>query len=186
MEEKEIWKDIEGFEGMYQVSNMGNVKSLKRTIWNSGKGCYRTVHERILKANKNNDGYLQVQLHQDGKRERYLVHRLVATAFLPNPDNLPQVNHIDENKENNCMDNLEWVTCKENANHGTRNKKISKPVIGIDMVTGLIVEFPSAKEAKSKLGIAQSHICHCLKGRQKSSGGFAWYYANNNDADTEE
>ena len=110
MEEKEIWKDIEGFEGMYQVSNMGNVKSLKRTVWNSGKGCYKTVAERILKVGKDRKGYLQVQLCQDGKGKSYKIHRLVATAFCENPHGFKEVNHIDGDKTNNCVDNLEFCS----------------------------------------------------------------------------
>ena len=183
---EEIWKDIEGWEGKYQVSNMGNVKSLERTVWN-GRGYFKTS-ERILKPGKDRDGYLIVQLSKEGKVKACKVHRLVSQAFIPNPDNLPQVNHIDENKENNHVDNLEWVTCRENANHGTRNQRVaekeSKPIIGIDKVTGLIVEFQSAREAERQLGINNSSIIKCCKGkRYKSCGGFQWYYK---DADTEE
>ena len=180
MEEKEIWKDIEGYEGMYQVSNMGRVRSVERTAWN-GKG-YRTVAERILKAGNSGLGYLVVTLCKEGENKNHLIHRLVAKAFLPNADNLPEVNHKDENKENNKAENLEWVTCSENINHGTRNKrmaeKLSKPIFGIDKVTGLIVEFPSAQEAERQLGIAHNNICACLKGKYKTAGGFYWYYAD--------
>lgn len=180
MEEKEIWKDIEGWGGMYQVSNMGRVKSLERTVWN-GRGYYKTVHERILKPKKDKDGYLQVQLWKEGKCKWYKIHRLVSQAFLANPQNLPEVNHINEIKSDNHVDNLEWVTCKENLNHGTRNQRISekksKPVIAINKVSGLIMYWNSAKEASRVLGIAKSHICNCLKGRAKSAGNFYWYYA---------
>lgn len=206
MREEEIWKDIEGYEGLYQVSNMGRVKSLSRMKW-SGRGYFKTP-EKILKARPFKNGYLYVNLWKDGKMKHYTIHRLVSQAFIPNPNNLPQVNHIDENKENNCVDNLEWVTCKENLNHGTHNKrmaekkkgrkqseesikkrvekntnhpKLSKPIIGIDIVTGLIVEFPSAHEASRVLGIFQANITSCLKGRYKTAGGFVWHYV-----DTEE
>lgn len=101
----EVFKDIEGFEGLYQISNLGNVKSLKG------------VRERILKANPNTYGYLQVGLQKDGKRYARTVHRLVAMAFLPNEYNKPDVNHLDGDKYNNCVDNLEWATEKENVNH---------------------------------------------------------------------
>lgn len=189
----EIWKDIEGYEGLYQVSNMGRVKSLNY---------HRTGKERILKLRKNRGGYLRVVLHKDGKGKDYYVHRLAANAFLENSKNLPQVNHIDQNKENNCINNLEFCSSKYNCNYGDRSErqaekmrgkkqseehvrkcaeKRSKPVIGIDKVTGLIVEFPSAKEAERQLGIANQSICACCKGRLKSTGGFYWYYA-----DTEE
>lgn len=176
---KEEWKDIVGFEGLYQISNMGRVKSLN----------YRkTGREKIRKACKNSDGYLYLCLYKNNKAKYYTIHILVAQAFIPNPYNLPQINHIDENKENNHVDNLEWITCKENINHGTHNKrsaenrrndpKRSKPVIAIDKVTGLIVEFPSAREAERVLRIDQSSITKCCKGRLKSTGGFAWYYAD--------
>ena len=180
MREEEIWKDIEGYEGYYMVSNMGNVKSVERTA-RIGNG-YRTVHERILKPRKNNDGYPYVNLCKDGNVKTCTIHRLVAQAFIPNPQSLPQVNHIDENKENNHVDNLEFCDIVYNCNYGTRNQKISKPVIAIDKVTGLIVEFASVHEAERKLGIAHQNICACLKGRCKSCGGFQWYYTN---ADTE-
>ena len=178
---REEWRPVVGYEGLYEVSNMGKVKSLERMKWN-GNGCYK-IPERILKPKKDKGGYLQVNLSKDGKDKWCTVHRLVATAFLPNLDNLPQVNHIDENKENNCVQNLEWCSRSYNINYGTRNEKISKPILGIDRVTGLIVEFPSIREAERKLGIAPSNICACLKGRYKSCGGFYWMYA---DADTEE
>lgn len=187
----EIWKDIEGYEGLYQVSNMGRVKSVERTIWNSGKGCYRTVHERILKPSKTNDGYLQVQLHQDGKKKWYRIHRLVATAFCENPYGYTDVNHIDEDKTNNCANNLEWCSRSYNNNYGTRNKriaekltnnpKISKPVLAIDKRTGLIIEFVSSIEAERETGIDHSNIIKCCQGKYKTSGGFYWYYANAND-----
>ena len=187
----EIWKDIEGFEGRYQVSNLGRVKSLERTVWDN-RGYYKTVSEKILKPQKKGNGYLQVQLSQDGKEKWYLVHRLVAIAFLPNPNNLPQVNHISEDKLDNRVSNLEWVTCKENTNHGTGIKRrsekrrndprTSKPIIGIDKITGLIVDFPSIKEASRQLSINKANITSCLKSRCKSAGGYVWYYA---DADAE-
>ena len=162
--EKEIWKDIVGYEGLYKVSNMGRVKSLKY-----GK-------ERILKPQKDRSGYLVVGLWKDGKRKWYLMHRLVATIFCENPHGFKEVNHIDENKTNNYADNLEWCSRSYNINYGTRIQKISKPIIGIDRVTGLIVEFTSAHEAERQTGIAQSTICACCKGKRSSCGGFYWMY----------
>ena len=186
----EEWKDIEGYEGMYQVSNLGNVKSLERKVWN-GRGCYKTVSEKILKAGNNSDGYLQVILCKDGKDKSYRVHRLVAEAFLENPNNLPEVNHISEDKTDNRVSNLEWVTSKYNVNYGTRNKraaeantnnpKLSKPVICIDKVSGLIVEFSSISEATRQTGTNQGNIAKCCKGKLKSAGGFYWMYAEGED-----
>ena len=177
----EEWRDVVGYEGLYQVSNTGKVKSLERTVWNKGKGCYRTVPERILKADKEGSGYYQVWLSKDGKRGRYKVHRLVAQAFIPNPNNLPEVNHKDEDKANNCVENLEYCSRLYNANYGTGNKrraeKHRKPVYSINKESGLITYWESAKEAERILGINNSHICRCLKGNLKSTGGFYWMYA---------
>ena len=174
MEEKEIWKDIEGYEELYKVSNFGNVKSLN----------YRhTGKEKTLKVGKHRDDYLYVNLYKDGKMKSHSVHRLVAIAFIPNPYGLPEVNHIDEDKENNKASNLEWCTSKYNSNYGTRTQKISKPVIAIHKINGLILEFPSAHEAERQLGINHRHICACCKGKLNSCGGFYWMYKNNNDAE---
>ena len=189
---EEIWKDIEGYEGLYKFSNRGNVKSLERTVWDS-RGYYRTVHERILKAGKDRYGYLFVILCKEGIRKAYYVHRLVATAFCENQMGYTDVNHIDEDKTNNCANNLEWCSKSYNNNYGTRNKriaekstgnqKLSKPVIAIDKRTGLILEFVSSREAERQTGILHSSIIQCCKGKRNSTGGFYWMYANNNDAE---
>lgn len=168
---QEIFKDIEGYEGLYQISNFGNVKSLR-----FGK-------EKILKERTIN-GYLAVNLHKDGKKKSYLVHRLVASAFLPNPNNLLQVNHIDEVKTNNRVDNLEWCSAKYNVNYGlrmqrfiesnTNNPKISKKVICIE--TGKI--YPSTCEVERELGFYQTHISAACRGKYKTAYGFHWRYIN--------
>ena len=118
---KEEWRDIKGYEGKYKISNLGRVKSLK-----DSKGNYR---EKILK-HRNNCGYLYVDLYKNSRGKTYQVHRLVAEAFIPNPNNLPCVNHKDENPSNNCVENLEWCTTKYNANYGTRNKRVSEKMKG--------------------------------------------------------
>ena len=194
----EEWREIEGFKGLYQVSNLGRVKSLERKVWNSrGKGYYMIVPERIMKPIKTKNGYLQVDLCKDGKIKRHLIHRLVAEAFLENTNNLPEVNHISEDKEDNRVSNLEWCSSKYNCNYGTRirrraeantgnpklskantnNPKLSKPVIGINKISGLIVEYPSTQEASRQTGTHQGSIVACCKGRYKSAGGFYWMYA---------
>ena len=184
----EQYKDIEGYEGIYQVSNEGNVKSLNYN---------HTGNERILRPAVNrSNGYLQVILWKDCKRKHHQVHRLVASAFIDNLDNLPQVNHKDECKTNNCVDNLEWCTCEYNQNYGTRNQRISethtngKLSIPIDMLTKdgeLIRTFPSLHEAERWLRAngfpkaRQSAISSCCKGKlYKSCYGFKWRYANGN------
>ena len=107
----EIWKNIEGYEGKYQVSNLGQVKSM-------------IGQEKVLHPKKHRNGHLQIGLHKDKKRKTMYIHRLVAQAFIPNPDNLPCVNHKDENPNNNNVDNLEWCTQKYNCNYGTRVDRI--------------------------------------------------------------
>ena len=173
----EIWKPVRNYEGLYEVSNMGRVKSLNYK---------RTGKERILKAGKSGNGYLQVNLYKDGNREQPLVHRLVATAFLDNTDNLPEVNHKDEDKTNNCVENLEYCSRLYNMNYGTGSKrsaeKRSKPVFSVDKKSGLIMWWESAKEAERCTGINNGNIINCCQGRQKSAGGHYWFYA---DDDTE-
>ena len=117
----EIWKDIPGYENLYQVSSYGNVRSLN----------YRNKHiTHNLKLYLDKYGYYRVDLHKNGKIEKWLVSRLVATVFIPNPHNLPQVNHKDEDSKNNRVENLEWCTAKYNVNYGTRNERCSKKMMG--------------------------------------------------------
>ena len=181
----ETWRDIEGYEGLYQISNKGRVKSTERIKW-SGNVYYKAP-ERILKACKRvSNGYLFVNLYKDGKRKPCTIHRLVAEAFLPNPDNLPQVNHKDENKENNCISNLEWCSPKYNCNYGTKNQRsaekrrndpsMSRPVMSINKESGLTMEYPSLKEAERLTGVSTRNIVNCCKGRCKSAGGYFWQY----------
>ena len=182
---REEWRPVVGYEGLYEVSNTGNVKSLERTVWDSVRGYYRTIPERILKVGKTTNGYLHVQLYKDGKGKWYLVHRLVAVAFIGNPNNLLVINHKNEIKSDNRVSNLEWCSHSYNNSYNDKGKKIgeknSKPVIGINKVSNLILEFSSAHEAERKLGINNSSIIKCCKGKAKSAGNFYWYYA-----DTEE
>lgn len=120
----EEWKDIEGYEGLYQVSDQGNVKSLARKR-NNSKGSY-TQKERILKQSNTTTGYKKVELVKNGQKKSLRVHRLVAQAFIPNPENKPEVNHIDGNKTNNFVSNLEWVTSSENTTHAYTAKLSSQ------------------------------------------------------------
>ena len=173
----EEWRDIKGFEGKYMVSNLGRVKSLNYN---------HTGKEGILKGVDYGYGYLYVSLTKDGKVKQYSINRLVAQAFLENPDNLPEVNHKDEDKTNNRVENLEWCSRSYNINYGTRNKeagkkigkKLSKAVFSVNKESGLIMWWQSAHEAEKYTGIAQSSICACCKGRYKSAGGHIWFYAD--------
>ena len=176
----EIWKPIKGYEGLYEVSNFGRIKSLKRLVkkWNG----YRTVPEKILRTQK--DRYISVILNNKGKK-RFFVHRLVAEAFLPNSDNLPCVNHKDENKQNNNVENLEWCDAKYNLNYGTRNERISKnrdiskqskPVLQYTLDGQFVREWLSAKQAEIEGGFNQGNICMCCRGKRKYHHNFIWRY----------
>lgn len=157
----EEWKDIEGYEGCYQVSNEGNVKSLEKVILNPVTKRYNTKPSRILKPNKVAFGYLQVTLYNkvngEKTRKSKYIHVLVAYAFIGEKRDGYEVNHIDEDKTNNKLSNLEYLTRKENNNYGTRvqraskamiNGKKSKAIIGTNIQTGESIEFPSISEAK--------------------------------------
>lgn len=165
--EKEIFREIDGFPD-YEISNLGRVCSFK------GK------YPKILKLGKNPKGYLCVNLYTDRKRVMKTIHRLVAEAFVPNPENKPQVNHIDENKLNNEVDNLEWVTCGENINHGIGNKRRaearSKAVVQYTSDGVFIAEYSSLAEAERITGIAYQSICSVCRGKRKTAGGYLWCY----------
>ena len=172
---EEIWKDIKDYEGLYQVSNWGRVKSFNYK--NSGK-------ERLMKPYKTTGGYFQVKLQKNRKSKNCRVHRLVAETFLPNPENLPEVNHIDEDKTNNRVDNLEWKTHKDNVNHGTRNEraakamtngKLSKPVLQLSLSGELIREWPSTMEC-DRNGFHFGNIAACCRGEKPQYKGFLWMY----------
>ena len=188
---EEVWKDIQGYEGYYQISNMGRVKSVKRIVWNNSRGCYVTVPERIMKGRKDKDGYLLAHLSKDGKAKNYKIHRLVAVAFIGNPNNLPVINHKNEIKSDNRVSNLEWCSYSYNNSYNDKGKKIGKkaakklgkPIFSIDRETGLIMWWESIAEAARQTGISKSSICDCCKGRRKSASNFYWYYA---DSDVEQ
>lgn len=182
---EEIWKNIRDYEGLYQISNNGNVKSLGRWVNTKCKG-KRWQEGKILKPSVDKKGYLYVCLCKNGYMKNYYVHRLVAEAFISNPNNYPCVNHKDENKQNNCVENLEFCTVKYNVNYGTRNKrvaekqtngKLSKQVLQIDKTTNeVIAEFPSVSEVQRQLRIRISNISECCNGKLNTAGGFKWQY----------
>ena len=177
----ELWKEVAGTNGKIEVSSQGRVRSNLR-------------NERILKPTKDAKGYLRLRITVDRVKYSYKVHRLVAQAFIPNPDNKPQVNHIDGNKANNSVNNLEWVSNKENAQHAIRtglfdntykgslkeNEKRKKKIIAIDVVSGEKKCFNSISEAEKVLNTR--HITDVLKGKRSKAAGHTFSYAEGGDA----
>lgn len=177
---EEIWRDIEGYEGLYQVSNLGKVRSLR----------YKNRDEvRELFLKPHNRGYLQVELYKDGKGKTFTVHRLVAKAFVEGYAENKVVNHIDENKQNNVSTNLEWCTMLYNARfynerhqaeiHAPRgpNKNI-RPVNQISPDGQVVKTWSNSKEVMRKLGWSDWSISECCRGNRRSAYGFTWQYAN--------
>lgn len=177
---KVIWKDIPGFEGKYQASNLGDIRSLERITKTDFYNRIHRTKSRILKHNITKYGYHQVVLYKNNIRNRYSVHRLISLTFIENPNNLPCVNHIDENKDNNAVSNLEWCTNKYNSNYGTATNrtaaKVKKSVIQLTKEQTIINEFSSATEASNITGISRPSIVNCCKKIYKTAGGFIWRY----------
>lgn len=171
----EIWIDIKGYEGKYEVSSFGRVRSFN----------YRNTGEiKVLSVCENKCGYLYVGLFKDGKQKKFKIHRLVAESFIPNPNNLPQVNHKSEVKTDNRVENLEWCDAKYNSNYGTHNERItqkltngkrSKSVLQLTKNGELVREWPSTREASRK-GYNNGGIYSCLIGKKKYYKGFIWKY----------
>lgn len=155
--------DVKGYEGIYAITSCGKVWSYRR--------------QKFLTPFYNTKGYLKVDLWKNGKVKTFSVHRLVAEAYIPNPDNLPQVNHKDECKTNNCLQNLEWCDCKYNINYGTGIERAAnsrkKPILQFDLNGNFIREW----ECTADIGREVSgHICNCLKGRKPTAYGYIWKY----------
>lgn len=172
----EHWKSIKGYEGLYEVSDLGNVRSLSRG--------------NVLKPVQRAHGYLGVMLYGKGGHKKrgfktFSVHRLVAEAFIPNPDNLPEVNHLDEDKQNNRADNLEWATHIDNSRYGTASKRrAAKLVNGLRsrrvsqyaMDGTFVMEFPSLAEAMRN-GYSSGNIVKCIQGKYRHAYGYLWRYS---------
>lgn len=166
---EEIWVDVKDFEGYYQVSNLGRVKRLA--------GSPRCKEDRILKQGSQKTGYLFVNLSKNGKYTIKRVHRLVMENFCPveNMENL-QVNHLDEDRTNNRLDNLQWCTCQENLNYKNRAKKYGmsrgKKVLCVE--TG--IDYYCTREAERQTGIAHTHISDAARNNKHTAGGYHWKY----------
>lgn len=183
---EEVWKDVRGYKGYYQVSNLGRVKSLNRTLSNGirKKGI-------ILKQHKRGLGYLFVVLSKGGEVKNRYAHRLVAEAFVPNSNKHEEVDHKDANKTNNAVSNLEWVSRKENVKRSWEKglmenqrraaikvgRSRSKKVIKMNELGEPLEEYESQTEAARNVGIAQSSISMCCAGKVKSAGGFLWKFS---------
>ncbi len=180
----EVWKDIKGYEGLYQVSNLGRVKSLERFKDNNGGKV--KVSERIMRISVDTVGYNIICLTKNSKRKTHKIHRLVAEAFIPNLENKREVNHKDGNKQNNNVKNLEWATRKENMRHAYKtglnggehffNNSTAKAVKQYDANMECIATYKSTAEASRKTGICQGNICYCCNGKRPTAGGYVWKY----------
>lgn len=183
----EEWRDIDGYEGVLQISSFGRVRSVDHYVYiipKNGRAPFMRFHKgRIRAQTKSKKGYLYVTLHKGrGSSKRKTIHRLVANAFIPNPENKPQVNHIDENKTNNKVDNLEWATRLENMRHGTVRERLKKiqsvPVIQMSLNGDIIKVWTSISSAASSIGVSRQDICATCRGRFKTAGGYCWKYLN--------
>ena len=179
---QEIWKDVVGYEGLYQVSNLGNVRSVDRYI--KTKGDAMRMARGMVLANCFDGNYYHVLLHGNGKIKVCLIHRLVADAFIENPNNLPCVNHKDGNKLNNNVNNLEWCTPSYNSKHafvtGLQKPVIShyRGIVAFKVNDGSFVgEYKSQHEAARVLGLNVAHICSVLRGRVSQTCGYYFEYS---------
>lgn len=163
----EEWRDISGFEGLYQISNQGRVMSFC---------CKNNRNGYVRKAVPDKDGYMTILLKKDGKYYGKKVHRLVAEAFIENPEKYEQINHKDENKANNVVDNLEWCSCLYNQLYHDKYKKSCKAIIQIDKEGHEVARFNSIDEASRKTGILSSCISAVLHQKRKTTGGFKWVF----------
>lgn len=182
--EKEVWKDVVGYEGYYQVSNLGRVRSLDRELPHSRNSTY-IKRGRVLKPIYGGDNYQMVCLRVNNKPKNQYIHRLVATTFIGKPQGNMEVNHKDGDKKNNKVSNLEWVTSSENTRHAYKNgllnsKHARKKVIGTNIKTGEKLIFNSITEAADYAGVSLSSVSGCLRGRNGAvkSGGHTWKYAD--------
>ena len=187
--EQEIWKDIKGFEGIYQISSLGRVRSLDRWV-NSKNESNKLVKGRILTPVYDKDGYTMVTLSSHGEHLKCKVHRLVCSAFIPNPENKPQVDHINAIKNDNRVENLRWCTSKENSNNPITLEKLprywkdafgnenpnSKTIIQFSLDGELVRKWDCIRDASNHTGANYTSISQVLNGKLKQAGGYFWKY----------
>lgn len=182
---EEIWKPIKGYEELYEVSNIGRVKGLRKYVDVGINSHYR--NEKILKQSLDGKGYMMIWLYKDKNRKTMKVHRLVAEAFISNPEKKPQIDHINANKTDNRVCNLRWCTNKENCNNEHARKRNSENNTGVRnnkarrvrqyTLNGVFVrEWGYINAVKKILGIGHSHISQCCSGKRNSAGGYVWKY----------
>lgn len=177
---EEIWKDVKEYEGLYQISNIGRIKALDKSVKN--RYSYKFMPSKLLKPYKNKLGYCYVCLYKNKKRKRYYIHRLVAENFIDNENKLKEINHKDENPSNNCVDNLEWCDRRYNCNYGNHNKKISKSkskrIIQYDKDMNLIKIWTGINYASRETGYSISCIWRSCQGKTKKHRKYIWRYYN--------
>jgi hypothetical protein len=175
----QVWRPVKGFEGIYEISNFGNVRSLGRYV-DYRNGAMRYLKPRRKSVRKDKDGYCVVTFNKDKKGCTRFVHRMMAEAFIPMIPGKNEVNHIDEDKANNDLDNLEWVTHKENMMHGTlhfrKGLKARKPVDKFDTEGNFLETFGSVTEAALNHGVSIQAISRACRGKSKTSNGYRWEY----------
>lgn len=179
----EIWKPVRYYEGLYEISNYGRIKSIERVVADKN-GKSKTIHEKYLFQHNNGRGYLFVNLWKDNKSKREYIHRLVALTFIDNPDNKPQVNHKDEDKQNNYVDNLEWCDCKYNNNYGTHNQRAAESFLNngkncykvkqFSLEGEYIATYRSMREAERLNNLANGSLSAYFKNHCSQWGGYKW------------
>ena len=173
----EIWKEIPGYEGYFEVSNLGNFRSMDRMVKYKNKGL-RKYPGKPLKVEQMQDGYQSIVLMKEAIKKRYMCHRLVALTFIDNPNNLPYVNHKDGDKTNNKVENLEWCTAKENDSHARSSglKHQEKPIIAKNNETNETLTFKSVTKTRAFLGINKGTISKVLNGNRNQTHGYKFYF----------
>lgn len=186
MNDKEQWKPIPQYEELYEVSDKGNVRSIAQ--YTRHHTVVSRPNPRMIKAELTHDGYVRVSLSNHGVHKHFLVHRLVAITFIPNPNNLPQINHKDENPQNNSVDNLEWCTGMHNCNYGLHCQRIkerlaikhhrAKSVAQLDRNGNTVKIYKSVNDAAREMGVRGENISRCCNGKNIQSCGYGWKYVD--------